>query len=312
MAIPSSSVLLFSVFVGCNWCWVDSFLQLVDECKLQAVKNQLDHPRKVYGSKEDNEDALNSLSAIEITESQSKESFATMIAKFMGTSSNQDSAIREELLKDFVPDDVCPLGVDLFMEMPGEKSEPVSEDKYSEKTEPPLFTIDESPVPSTSEGQKDPGDQLAFESTPLLSVGELLNAVSETTHRVGRFSVSTPPDLPYMEMAGHCEALSVVGKQKKMSALMNSQQSLIRISADEHNQAMPMLTCEHNQAMQMSSNFHFQQCGNPFLDQNFGPGSLNPSTPAALVLCATEYQHLQHFKLPAYSPYDNFLKAAGC
>ncbi|KAJ9158809.1 hypothetical protein P3X46_024355 [Hevea brasiliensis] len=288
---------------------VDPFLQLVNESKLQAVNNQMEHPRKVYGSKEDNEDAQKSLSAIKITESQTKESFATMIAKFLGTSSNQDSAIRVELLKDFVPDDVCPLGADLFLEMSEQMSEFVVEDKCSEKVEPPLFTVDDSPLPNTSEGQNDPGLLLTLESPTLLSVGELLNAVSETTNQVGRFSVSTPPDLPYMEMAGHCEALSA-GKQKKMSALMSSQQSVIRISA--YDQIQPMQAYEHNQAMQMPSNFHFLQCGNPFLDQNFGPNSLNPSTPAGLLLCATEYQHLQHFKLPASSPYDNFLKAAGC
>lgn len=65
---------------------VDPFLQLVDDCKLQAVNTGLD--RKVYGSKEDDEDALKSLSAIEIVDTQSKESFAAMIAKFLGMSSD--------------------------------------------------------------------------------------------------------------------------------------------------------------------------------------------------------------------------------
>lgn len=48
----------------------------------------MDNPRKVYGSKEDNEDAQQSLSAIKLTESQSKESFASMISKFLGTSAD--------------------------------------------------------------------------------------------------------------------------------------------------------------------------------------------------------------------------------
>ncbi|XP_048232034.1 protein SEMI-ROLLED LEAF 2 isoform X3 [Ricinus communis] len=286
----------------------DPFLQLVDECKLQAVDNQLDHPRKSYGSKEDNEDALKSLSAIEISEAQSKESFATMISKFLKKSSDQKSAIREELLKSFVPDDVCPLGADLFMEMAEQTSEAVSEEKFSDKVDPPLFTLDDGIVPNTSEGQVDRGVDLDLELEPsgssgLLSVGELLSAVSETTNQVGRFSVSTPPDLPYIEMAGHCEALSA-GKHKKMSALLSSQQrqeGVIRIPA-----------YENNQEKQSSSDFPFQQRGNPFLDQNFGPNAYLPSATTGPLLCATEYQHHQFFQLPASSPYDNFLKAAGC
>lgn len=43
--------------------------------------------------------------------------------------------------------------------------------------------------------------------------------VVETSHQVGRTSVSTPNDMPYMEMAGHCEALRM-GKQQKLSTFM--------------------------------------------------------------------------------------------
>lgn len=275
----------------------DPFLQLVDECKLQAVDSQLANPRKIYGSKEDNEDAVKSLSAVEITESQSKESFATMIAKFLGTSSSEISVIREQLLSNFVPNDACPLGADLFMEMPEQMSEPVSK----KKDKSVVFAIDDSSLPNTSEVQIDPDLKEDVESPGLLSVGELLNAVSETTHQVGRFSVSTPPDLSYIEMAGHCEAL-LAGKQKKMSALLSSQQrqeTEIRLSA--HN---------NDQANQMPSYFKIQQTRNPFLDQNL---DYTPQVPSAnSVACATEYQHHERFQLPVSSPYDHFLKAAGC
>lgn len=46
--------------------------------------------------------------------------------------------------------------------------------------------------------------------------------VLETAWQVGRMSVSTTPDIPFKEMTSHCEAL-LMGKQQKMSALMNSQ-----------------------------------------------------------------------------------------
>jgi len=55
------------------------------------------------------------------------------------------------------------------------------------------------------------------------------------------------------------------------------------------------------------------QAGNPFLDQNFLADSCQPSPNPVPMPCATEYQHHPHsFRLPASSPYDNFLKAAGC
>lgn len=66
---------------------VDPFLHLVDDCKLQAVNTGLNNMGKVYGSKEDDDDALKTLSAIMTTGDQSKESFASMIVKMSGNSS---------------------------------------------------------------------------------------------------------------------------------------------------------------------------------------------------------------------------------
>ena len=55
------------------------------------------------------------------------------------------------------------------------------------------------------------------------------------------------------------------------------------------------------------------QAGNPFLDENFVANSGQPTPGPVPMLCAAEYQHHPHlFRLPASSPFDNFLKAAGC
>lgn len=61
---------------------------MVDDSKLQAVKNELGKSGKVYASKEDDEDALKSLSYIKRGEDQSRESFASIIVKSLGTSSD--------------------------------------------------------------------------------------------------------------------------------------------------------------------------------------------------------------------------------
>ena len=51
----------------------------MDESKLMAVKDSPDDPSKIYGSPEDNANALNSLSEIELSESQSRECIVSTI-----------------------------------------------------------------------------------------------------------------------------------------------------------------------------------------------------------------------------------------
>ncbi|XP_052878498.1 protein SEMI-ROLLED LEAF 2 isoform X2 [Gossypium arboreum] len=277
---------------------IDPFLRLVDDCKLQTTKDEL-NPGKIYGSKEDDEDALKSLSEIHLAENQSKDSLATMIVKFLGKLSDQESSkIRNQLLSNFIPDDGCPCGTNLFMETPAQTYESGSADNQSpEKVEPPLFTVDDD----TIKGQTGAETSLAPETQNLLSVHELLDALSETAHQVGRQSVSAPPDMPYSEMAGNCEAL-LVGKQQKMSAVMSAQQNregLVSISTKE---GQP----------RSHAGSGFLKAENPFLDDNIGAVSLNQPAGANLMLCANEHQHQPCFQLPASIPYDNFLKAAGC
>lgn len=55
------------------------------------------------------------------------------------------------------------------------------------------------------------------------------------------------------------------------------------------------------------------QVGNPFIDEDYDT-SFPTTVPGAVPLqSSSEYKHSPNgFKLPASSPYDNFLKAAGC
>lgn len=135
---------------------VDPFLYLVEDHKLRAVKTGSDHPANVYGSKEDDSSASKSLAEIEIIEDQTRESFASEILKSLENLSevkllyesfkhlrlplmikefivhfvmfyvnkvwlflqSELSIIREKLLNEFLPDDMCPLGSQLFMGSP--------------------------------------------------------------------------------------------------------------------------------------------------------------------------------------------------
>lgn len=69
--------LLFTISVCLNQ--VDPFLCLVGDHKLQVIKKEADHPKNVFGSKEDDRLALKFLSEIEITQDQTRESFASEI-----------------------------------------------------------------------------------------------------------------------------------------------------------------------------------------------------------------------------------------
>lgn len=270
---------------------VDPFLRLIDDRKLLAVKPGVENPKNVYGSKEDDDGALKSLSAIEITENQSKESFASMVVKMLGKSEPESSAIREQLVHDFLPVDVCPMGAQFFTEAPGQIYQSGTEDKKSPDELPPLLSMDDDAIPEAFESQTGPNSQLALVNHSLLSADQLLETVVETS-QVGRFSVSSPPDdMSYKEMASHCEEL-LKEKQQKMSTFMIAQQS-----------------------QEISNTFpsNYDRPGNPFLDEDTSDISEQPSNGAGLVLCAAEYHnHPYFFRLPASSPYDNFLKVAGC
>ncbi|KAG6694189.1 hypothetical protein I3842_09G037100 [Carya illinoinensis] len=95
---------------------VDPFLQLVEDCKLQAVKTGSGHLANVYGSEEDDTSASKSLLEIGTTKDQTTEFFVSEVLKCLENFSESElSTIKEQLLNEFVPDDVCPLGSQLFM-----------------------------------------------------------------------------------------------------------------------------------------------------------------------------------------------------
>ncbi|KAM0903532.1 hypothetical protein ACQ4PT_018584 [Festuca glaucescens] len=114
-----------------------------------------------------------------------------------------------------------------------------------------------------------------------------------TSSQAARYSVSTAPDMPFKDMTSQCEALSM-GKQQKMSAFMSFKHSW-QASIPEND------PINHAEAAHI---FDEQKNTNPFLQENY------PTDGGAQTGGNLQQQHL--LKLPASSPYDNFLKAAGC
>ncbi|KAJ6316656.1 hypothetical protein OIU78_019857 [Salix suchowensis] len=223
-----------------------------------------------------------------------KEFFAAEIAKSLGNLENIEvSTIQEKLLSEFLPDDVCPLGAQLFMDTPKQTDQIDSKDN-SPMEDTPFFTLDDVFLDSL-EGQTTQTTEIVSQDADLLSVNQLLELVLETTQQVGRLSV-TAPDVSYKEMAHHCETL-LMGKQQKMSHVMSvqlKQESLMNVSLQNHDDEI-------------------RKVSNPFLEQNITASPQIPPVSTVQMQCGAEYQlHPNFFRLPASSPFDNFLKAAGC
>ncbi|XP_052163682.1 protein SEMI-ROLLED LEAF 2-like isoform X1 [Oryza glaberrima] len=283
----------------------DPFLRLVDESKLQAVKDSVDDPSKIYGSPEDNTNALKSLSAIELSESQSRE---CIVSTIMNNITNMLEAelhsVKNQLLSDFSPDDMCPTSTHFF-EATGDNSSPGSHDN-DHHPEAVLIDLGNDHDIFGEASESTAASANAVPVTDLLSIDQLLETVvTDPAPHTERVSVST--DMPFKEMSSQCEALTV-GKHQKMASFMSFSQDM---TMD------PMAT---NQPFQTDlSLFHDPyppQVGvpntNPFVDDNlYGYPqymNMNEANPQP-----TYEQAQQHFlRLPASSPYDNFRRAAGC
>ncbi|XVF56139.1 hypothetical protein PTKIN_Ptkin06aG0092900 [Pterospermum kingtungense] len=272
---------------------VDPFLRLVEDRKLQALNAGPDQPTIVYGSKEDDNLAVMALSEIQIAPEQHRETLASEIVKTLRNLSEPELSNTEaQLLNEFLPDDVCPLGAQLPTDAPDKVYEDGSEENKSIKEGAPVLSIDDDDDDAFLEPFEDQikdYSESSLDIPNLLDVNQLLESVLETADQFGRSSICTGPDMSYKEIAHHCETF-LTGKQQKMSHLMSTQQrqeSLISLSYTD------IMT---------------KQVGPVFETHPFKqPVGTIP------MLCATEYQkHPQSFCLPASSPYDNFLKAAGC
>ncbi|XP_042478285.1 protein SEMI-ROLLED LEAF 2-like [Macadamia integrifolia] len=277
---------------------IDPYLELVEDTRLQAISIVSDSEKTMYGSQEDEVAALNFLSSIEADDGQLKETLISHLMKKFGNLSEDDlSSIKKQLVEVFSPDDAYSLGAPLFMETPRSCS-PLAQMEFhafDEIMNPAALTDDES-FPEESASQLGRKTSLSVNSLDILSVNQLLESVLDTARQVASFPVSTPP-IPYDQMKNQCEAL-VMGKQQKMSVLLSftTQQDAIGIVVPAENESKGPSSA----IMKME----FQEGVLTLVDteQFQRPDQL---------CCLSEFEQ-QSFKLPPSSPYDKFLKAAGC
>ncbi|KAL6530459.1 hypothetical protein OROMI_028348 [Orobanche minor] len=213
--IMSTCMLIFS-------SKVDPFLCLIEDSKLQLNEKGSGHQIS-YGSEEDDRSALRCLLDITINEDQTRESLVSVIINNLDNlTESEEYNTREQLLKEFLPDDLCSIKGTLFTDSPVEGCRTESHNNKSLEKASSLFVTDDDSLPNSLESSKH-NSQSSTENFNFLSVDQLLQSVLDTAHHVGRISVSTALDTSYKEMANHCETL-LMGKQQKMSYLISTQQ----------------------------------------------------------------------------------------
>ncbi|PON88688.1 Armadillo-type fold containing protein [Trema orientale] len=279
---------------------VDPHLQLVDDARLQAVFIGCDKGKISYGSQEDEVSALESLSAIEFDEPRLKETVISLfMTKFSKLPEDELLSIKKQLSQGFSPDDAYPLGAPLFMETPRPCS-PLAQLDFPDPDEviPTASLTDEEAFPEPSGSQSGRKTSISINTLDILSVNQLLESVLETARQVASFPVSSTP-IPYDQMKDQCEAL-VTGKQQKMSVLHSFKQQ------------------QEANALALSSVNENKYPIFPAKAKEYREGDLKlinreqVRAKEQLQLCSREYGQQHSFRLPPSSPYDKFLKAAGC
>lgn len=281
----------------------DPFLHIVDESKLQAVKDSPEDPSKTYGSPEDNASALKALEAIEVSESQSRECIVSTIMNNIANIIDAElHSVRSQLLSDFAPDDMCPMSNQFFADSDEHSLSGSHENGHHE--EAMLIDLGND---NDIFGEASESTATSATSVPtgdLMSIDQLLETVgADPTHHTERSQVSA--DMPFMEMTSQCEALTM-GKQQKMSTFMSFQTNMQAAPLPSHQPNQMELALFHDPPVPQAG----AQSTNPFADDNFKgyPEYMNTDNPQP-----ADDPFQQHFlKLPASSPYDNFLRAAGC
>ncbi|KAJ1387867.1 Armadillo-type fold [Sesbania bispinosa] len=278
---------------------VDPFLELVDDVRLQSV--YIEPEKIIYGSQEDDVAAIKSLSIVEFDDKQLKETIQVGDLARVRREYYKDelSSIKKQLLQGFSPDDAYPLGPPLFMETPRPCS-PLAQIEFPDFNEivAPVALIDDETGPELGGSQSDRKSSLSINNPDILSVNQLLESVLETARQVASFPISSAP-VPYDQMKNQCEAL-VTGKQQKMSVLHSfkhqQETRAIVLSSENEIKVSPLSIkaleySEGDLKLVSQEQFQAQYQGRP---------------------CSYDYRQEHSFRLPPASPYDKFLKAAGC
>nr|VDD59448.1 unnamed protein product [Brassica oleracea] len=281
-----------------NGQMVDPYLVLEGDIRLRAGCSGFPQEEEVvaYGSDKDDSAALNSSKIVE-NDSRLKEIVIThFTSKFQTLSEDEQSSLRKEIQSDFSRDDAHPLGAPLFMDTPGPSS-PLNQIELPAFEEAELSEVAafEEISPGASGSHR---TSLSTNTNPVdvLSINELLESVSETARQVASLPVSSLP-VPYDQMMNQCEAL-VTGKQQKMSVLLSFKpQATKAITFSEEDEKEELFLLKETEETDEDD------------QKALTVAQVQPQGQYAF--CSLEVEQ-NSFRLPPSSPYDKFLKAAGC
>lgn len=284
----------------------DPFLELSEDCTLSAVSSNMYAPD--YATDSDDAAALSSLSRISLIGDLSNEAIAARIVEASPSLAEVEGAgLKEKLIEQFTPEDSELLRSRLYSESLNARSTHASQDSISfdESQFTAAVLDDESSSGSRSDLPPMLRDTAGSAPAQAPGVSQLLDLAKETAGQVGLTHAPSGP-LSFSATASQCEAAGA-GAHRKMSAVLkldsngapltiappNNKEDSYRVNGHESSEATSDSTGELEDA---------QTAGNS------GNVSQSPTSKPMWLASPT----VGDLKLPPSSPYDNFLKAAGC
>ncbi|XP_024528944.1 uncharacterized protein LOC9650285 [Selaginella moellendorffii] len=256
----------------------DPFLEVTEDNKLKLCSGA---NFKNYGSIDEERSAAAAMSQISIPPDASNETIASMIVKLAPP--HLEMSGPEQLLQKFTPDDTLVLGSKIHLEA------------FNGHMGMESMSFDDV-VPSADEDALSPMASIGL--PPLLAdvpvpppaamgVNQLLESALEAAGQVASITTPNSP-VSYHALASQCEAF-VAGTRKNMSIVMRLDSNL--------KPSTPSADAKGKWTQAIGSR-------SKSLNESpvFSPPWLTPSADETWPLV----------KLPPASPYDNFLKAAGC
>ncbi|KAJ7515837.1 hypothetical protein O6H91_22G030400 [Diphasiastrum complanatum] len=299
----------------------DPFLELLDDGRLVLSKSSQVNFRD-YGTADDDRVAMTSLSSISLTSENSNEAIVSLIVNSkLALLEAEGPDIADELLQTFVPDNTFILGSHFSLDMttfnPLVSRDSMSfdeilaagvalqDDLVSEESaaEVPQL-IAKAPVPA---------------SLPhVMGVTQLLESALETAGQLAILPVP-PASLSFSAVASHCEAFDT-DSRKKMLMIMNLNANIVPLQLTlpgNENELTKSFSKNMKQRSDDSNSNGSQQCAEnggkwtrTVSMKNKDSGQSPIFSPPWLT--AVPQEPWEAFRLPPASPYDTFLKAAGC
>ncbi|KAM1442632.1 hypothetical protein ACFX1T_010187 [Malus domestica] len=264
---------------------VDPYLGISDDLQIY-VKPNADVSK--YGSVSDNQMASSLLSDLRNKIYKSDNIMMEILIQFLSKVSEMKAEdVAKQLLESFTPDDIFMFGPQSMLDfdqnqMPGHSKESSFDGEFPTNSSEEDDATSEASVADLS--RFIPRMPTSSSVPPhVISIGQLMESALEVAGQVAGTAVSTSP-LPYNTMASRCEALGT-GTRKKLSNWLayENHQSSVR------DRLFPAVPADGRAALQK-------------ITSDIGParGAASAQDPWLAM------------RLPPASPFDNFLKAAGC